>query len=100
MEEARNQVAFVRGPLVYCAETADLPGIDDITGLYVTRTTAFTPHREQGPLGKVVVLRGQGVHVPTVAGSLYAEVEDAATVARATHLDSLLHRGTIGDQGR
>ena len=51
-------------------------GIDDITSLYVTRTTDFTPHREQGPLGDVVVLRGQGLHVQAVAGPLYAEVED------------------------
>ena len=69
-------MAFVRGPMVYCAETADLPSIDDITSLYVTRTTAFTPHCEQGPLGEVVVLRGQGLNVPEVAGSLYTEAED------------------------
>ena len=76
MEEVRNQVAYARGPVVYCAETADLPSIDDITSLYVTRTTDFTPHREQDPLGDTVILRGQGLHVPTVAGPLYAEVED------------------------
>ncbi len=76
VEEVRNHVAYARGPVVYCAETADLPEIDDITSLYVTRTTGFTPHQEQGPLEDTVVLRGQGLHVPAVAGSLYAEVED------------------------
>ena len=50
--------------------------MDGITSLYVTRTTNFTPHREQGPLGDTVVLRGQGLSVPAVAGSLYAEVAD------------------------
>ena len=76
MEEARNQVAYARGPVVYCAETADLPDIDDVTSLYVTRTTDFTPHREQGSLGDVVVLRGQGLNVPAAVGSLYTEAED------------------------
>ena len=78
VEEARNHVAYARGPLVYCAETADLPGIDDITSLYVTRTTDFTPHRKQGPLGDTVVLQGQGLNMPAVASSLYTEVEDVA----------------------
>ncbi|MCY3659534.1 MAG: glycoside hydrolase family 127 protein [Caldilineaceae bacterium] len=76
VEEARNQVAFVRGPIVYCAETADLTGIDDITDLYVPRTTDFTPHREQGPLGDTVVLQGQGLNMPAVTGPLYTEAED------------------------
>ena len=76
VEEVRNQVAYARGPVVYCVETADLPGIDDITSLYVTRTTDFTPHLKQGSLGEVVVLRGQGLNVPVVVGSLYTEVED------------------------
>ena len=57
-------MAYARGPVVYCAETADLHGIDDIISLYVTRTIAFTPHREQGSLGDAVFLRGQGLHVP------------------------------------
>ena len=81
VEEVRNQVAFARGPVVYCAETADLPGIDDITSLYVTRTTDFTPHREQGTSGNVAVLRGLGLHMPAVAGSLYIEVEDVDPVS-------------------
>ena len=76
VEEARNQVAYARGPVVYCAETADLSGIEDITSLYVTRTTDFSPHRAQGPLGDVVVLRGQGLNVPVITGALYTEVED------------------------
>ena len=76
VEEARNQVAYVRGPVVYCAETADLPSIDDITSLYVTRTTDFTPHREQGLWGDAVILQGQGLHVPAVSGPLYTEAED------------------------
>ncbi len=77
VEETRNQVAYVRGPVVYCAETADLLGVTDITSLYVTRSTAFTPKRAQGILGDVVILQGQGLHLPTATTSLYGELEEA-----------------------
>lgn len=77
LEETRNQVTYARGPVVYCAETADLTDVDDITSLYVTRATEFTPCREQGALGDVVVLRGQGLHWPVEVDSLYSEVEMA-----------------------
>ena len=76
VEEARNHVAYARGPVVYCAETVDLPDMDDITSLYVARTSEFTPLREQGPLGDIAILRGQGLHMPAVAGPLYTEAED------------------------
>ncbi len=77
VEETRNQIAYARGPVVYCAETADLADIDDITSLYVTRSTEFTPQRVQGALGDVVVLCGQGLHLPMEVDTLYVEREEA-----------------------
>ena len=38
VEEARNHVAFARGPIVYCTETIDFEDIDKITELYVSRS--------------------------------------------------------------
>ena len=42
-------------------------------------------------MGDVVVLRGQGLNVPAVAGSLYTEVEDVDPSPRTAYLDPLLH---------
>lgn len=78
IEETRNQVAFARGPIVYCAETVDLAGIDDISSLYVTRSASFEPYWESGSLGDVVVLRGQGLHLPLQSKTLYGEIGEPA----------------------
>ena len=78
LEEARNQVAFARGPVVYCAETADLDGIEAISELYVARDAELAPRREQGALGDIVALRGAGLRLPSAPASLYAEMEDVA----------------------
>ena len=78
LKEARNQVAFARGPIVYCAETADLDGIESISELYVARDAELTPRREQGALGDIVALRRAGLRLPSAPASLYAAMEAVA----------------------
>ncbi len=73
LEEARNQVAFARGPLVYCAETVDMNDIDTIAELYVSRSGDLEPCREQGDLGDVVTLKGQGLRLQDSPEALYDE---------------------------
>ena len=73
LEEARNQVAFARGPLVYCAETVDMDNVKTITELYVSRSGDLEPCREQGDLGDVVTLQGQGFRLQDAPEALYEE---------------------------
>jgi DUF1680 family protein len=60
VEEARNQVAVTRGPLVYCLESTDLPDLVRIQSIVVPAATKFTPRvEEKDHLGVVVVLKAQ-----------------------------------------
>jgi len=43
VEEARNQTAVKRGPLIYCLESMDLPDGVEISEVAIPRDTAFTP---------------------------------------------------------
>ncbi len=76
VEEARNHVAFARGPIVYCAETTDQDEIDKITELYVSRSGNMESCREQWALGDVVTLKGQGIRLKEPFGALYEEFKD------------------------
>jgi DUF1680 family protein len=58
VEEARNQVAVVRGPLVYCLESPDLPAGVGVQAVSLPRGAALTPRFDKGLLGGVVVLEG------------------------------------------
>ena len=58
IEETRNQVAVMRGPIVYCLESPDLPegvGVDDVT---IVAGAKWTPRRDINLLGGVTVLDG------------------------------------------
>ena len=58
IEEARNQVAVMRGPIVYCLESPDLPegiGVGDVT---IVAGANWTPRRRKDLLGDVTVLEG------------------------------------------
>ena len=59
IEEARNQVAVMRGPIVYCLESPDLPegvGVDDVA---IVADTRWTPQRDKDLLGGAAVLDGE-----------------------------------------
>ncbi|MFQ5808895.1 MAG: glycoside hydrolase family 127 protein [Armatimonadota bacterium] len=60
VEEARNQLAVMRGPLVYCVEECDLPegvGVEDV---HLPRDVEITPVHVSELLGGVTVLEGEG----------------------------------------
>src|SRR5205085_10296617 len=61
VEEARNQVAVMRGPLVYCVEGADLPEGTRVSDVGVSPHIQFKPRREKHVLGDIVLLEGQGL---------------------------------------
>jgi DUF1680 family protein len=54
-----GRVALMRGPLVYCVEGVDHPGVD-LRDVVLPSDAAFETQREDDLLGGVVALYGQG----------------------------------------
>jgi DUF1680 family protein len=63
VEELRGQVAVMRGPLVYCLESADLPDGVDVMDVRLSRKVDLQPRFDSELLGGLVVLEGQAVAV-------------------------------------
>jgi DUF1680 family protein len=59
VEEARNQVAVMRGPLVYCLESTDLPKGVSVPAVALPREAKLTPRFDGNLLGGVSVLEGK-----------------------------------------
>jgi DUF1680 family protein len=76
VEEARNQVAVPRGPLVYCAESTDLPAGVSIQDITIPRRIDLKPRFDPALLGGVTVLvgRAEAWREPDWTGALYSEV--------------------------
>jgi DUF1680 family protein len=79
VEEARNQVAVRRGPLVYCLESADLPRGVAAADVVLPRGIALTPRFDGKLLGGVTVLEGKAAaHAEATWGKeLYRELGPA-----------------------
>ncbi|MBD1435009.1 glycoside hydrolase family 127 protein [Sphingobacterium sp. DN00404] len=58
VEEARNQVAVMRGPVVYCLEKADVPENTDIFDLKINASSSFEPVEESVLGQSIVFLQG------------------------------------------
>jgi len=59
VEEIRNQVAVMRGPLVYCLESHDLPRGVGVQAVALPRDVKFAPRFDRNLLGGVAVLEGK-----------------------------------------
>src|SRR5262249_53030707 len=59
VEEARHQVAVMRGPLVYCLESTDLPEGVGVLAVAIPRDVKFIPRFDRELLGGVTVLEGK-----------------------------------------
>lgn len=69
IEETRNQVAVVRGPVVYCVESPDLPTPVEVSSVFVAADAKFQPvsgmRGADAELARTsVVLRGPGLQQP------------------------------------
>jgi hypothetical protein len=62
-----GRVALMRGPLLYCLEGADHPGLD-LRDLVLPRGAALTAGYDAGLLGGVVALHGEALSRPPDAG--------------------------------
>ena len=64
VEEARNQVAIMRGPVVYCLESVDLPDGVSVDEIYIPGNIQLTPRYDKDLLGGVTVLEGKARRIP------------------------------------
>lgn len=76
IEEARNQVAVVRGPLVYCLESADVPEGVPLSEVVIPADIALEAQYDPSLLGGVVAIRAEALRRrgPDFSGGLYAPV--------------------------
>ncbi len=78
-EEIRNHIAVMRGPLVYCLESADLPSDVSIFEVFAPTEMQLTPRLEKELLGGLTVLQGKARRVYEDSqddNSLYSEIGD------------------------
>ncbi len=73
VEAARNQVAVMRGPILYCLESPDLPEGVGVSEIRIPWDAEFEERLESDLLGGVVVLECEALRVPVGdwAGKLY-----------------------------
>ncbi len=81
----RERVALQRGPLVYCIEQADHPGLDVRDALLDEFTAGFKPAFVPDLLGGVTVLHGEGMAAHTRAWDkrLYAPSDNLSRLSPA-----------------
>ncbi len=77
VEEVRNQAAIIRGPLVYCLESVDLPEGIEIMEVMIPRDIRLHPRHNSDLLGGVTVLEGkaEAFQSDSWSGELYREIE-------------------------
>jgi uncharacterized protein len=80
VEEARNHVAVVRGPVVYCLESPDLPSGVRVMDVSLPRDVRLAASRVADDLAGAVVLEGRGVVRPPGdwSGQLYRDLTPVA----------------------
>jgi len=78
VEECRGQVAVMRGPVVYCAESVDLPEGVALENVAVAREFQPTEAYEPDLLGGIVTVTGKGHAREETDGSLYRDAGNGA----------------------
>ncbi len=88
VEEARNQVAIMRGPVVYCMEAIDLPKGVPLAEVLIPRDLQLTPRHDAHLLGGVTVLEGEAYRLPAGiwSGKLYRTFASGPTERVALRL--------------
>jgi DUF1680 family protein len=76
VEHVRNQAAVMRGPIVYCLESIDLPEDVAIETVHLSRSAEWTVRHEPDLLRGVTVLETEGYVLPGIdpAGPLYQQL--------------------------
>ena len=78
VEEVKNHVAVMRGPIVYCLESIDLPEGVRVADVHIPRGTEWTATHEADLLGGVTVVEGEARHIAGGANhdGLYSDVRE------------------------
>ena len=81
VEENRNQVAVMRGPLVYCLESTDLPEKVNLNDVQIVRNGEWKTSFEPELLSGVMVLETTGISTPQspYPNALYSTLPDGKT---------------------
>jgi DUF1680 family protein len=76
VESTRNQVAVMRGPILYCLESPDLPEGVHVSRIRLPRDVEFSERYEPHLLSGVTVLECEALCVPEEdwAGTLYRPI--------------------------
>ena len=104
VEEARNQVAIERGPIVYCLESPDLPKGVRVQDVTIPADAELTARFDPKLLGGVTVIETTALAKPSGDWSdqLYRPLQPRAGEGdpRAIHpLLRVVESGAIGDVG-
>jgi DUF1680 family protein len=84
VEEARNHVAVMRGPLVYCLESIDLPPGVRALDVHLYANEKMIARRRDDLLGGVTVIEGAALAIPTGdwSGRLYRDFSSSLALSR------------------
>ncbi|MBS1823824.1 MAG: glycoside hydrolase family 127 protein [Acidobacteria bacterium] len=78
LETSRNQVAVMRGPLVYCLESPDVPAGVRVSDVTLSRRAAWKIRHEGKVLGGIDMLETEAKRYPQAGGSsLYLALRPA-----------------------
>ena len=77
IDATHGQVAVMRGPLVYCLESPDLPAGVDVREIVLPRNIKLEATTEPELLGGVVTLNGKALRLKQDNSRLYNELTDA-----------------------
>jgi len=79
VEEARNQVAIQRGPIVYCLESTDLPPGVHVADVSIPADAKLKSRFDANVLGGVTVIETEGIAQPAGDwdGKLYRPLDSA-----------------------
>jgi hypothetical protein len=76
VDSTRGQVAVMRGPLVYCLESVDLPQGVDVSEIILPRNAEWLPKWEPDLLGGLTTLNGRALRLPRDDSALYTQLDD------------------------
>ena len=76
IEEARNQVAIKRGPIVYCIESPDLPKGVGITEVYLANDADLSAEVQPAFLGGITTIHGEILLRRDRASGLYPALKN------------------------
>jgi uncharacterized protein len=86
VEEARNQVAVMRGPIVYCLESVDLPPDVRVMDVHIPRSVQIVNEENDELIPAMTTLRMRAMVLPQPPWDDHLYREAASVEARETDI--------------